>query len=118
MAATGGFFGWSEWFKFISPSGIKAPKNGYVYVYVSNQSNQDVYFDNLAVSIAQGNIIEENHYYSFGLKIAAISSKKFADSYDGQTKNNYQMQGSFSEMDDDISAHVGVSMKEARRCWC
>ena len=83
-------------------NGIRAPKNGYVYVYVSNQSDQDVYFDNLAVTISQGNIIEENHYYSFGLKIAAISSKKNTDSYDGDIKNNYQMQGAFSEMDDDI----------------
>jgi RHS repeat-associated protein len=80
-------------------SPIKAPKNGYVYVYVSNQSDQDVYFDNLAVTISQGNIIEENHYYSFGLKIAAISSKKYADSYDGAINNPFQYNG--KEMLDD-----------------
>ena len=46
---------------------IKAPKNGYVYIYISNQSNNDVYFDNLQAGIVQGNIAEENHYYAFGL---------------------------------------------------
>jgi RHS repeat-associated protein len=68
---------------------IKAPKNGYAYVYVSNQSNQDVFFDNLKVQVVTGNIIEENHYYAYGLKIAAISSKKLPDTYEGVIKNNY-----------------------------
>jgi RHS repeat-associated protein len=68
---------------------LKAPKNGYVYVYISNQSNETVYFDNLLVRIDQGNIIEENHYYSYGLKIAALSSKKAGDSNEGVLKNSY-----------------------------
>ena len=81
---------------------VKAPKNGYAYVYVSNQSNNDVYFDNLQVQVAIGNIIEENHYYTYGLKITTISSKKLGDSYEGNLKNNYLYQGAFAEMDDDI----------------
>ncbi|HVK96576.1 MAG TPA: RHS repeat-associated core domain-containing protein, partial [Flavisolibacter sp.] len=81
---------------------IKAPKNGYAYAYVSNQSHQDVYFDNLQVSMVAGNIIEENHYYSYGLRIAAISSRKFQNVNEGEVKNNYLMQGAYSEMDDDI----------------
>jgi RHS repeat-associated protein len=68
---------------------IKAPKNGYVFVYVSNRSDQDVYFDNLNVAIATGNIIEENHYYAYGLKIATISSKKLGDNYEGTLDNKY-----------------------------
>lgn len=67
-----------------------APKNGYAYVYVSNRSDQDVYFDNLLVSIAAGNIIEENHYYAFGLKISAISSHKLGDAGEGKLSNPYQ----------------------------
>jgi hypothetical protein len=59
---------------------IKAPKNGYCYVYVSNESDEPVYFDNLRVGHTRGRIIEENHYYSYGLKIAAISSQKRAHS--------------------------------------
>jgi RHS repeat-associated protein len=68
---------------------IKAPKNGYAYAYISNRSDQDVYFDNLQVGITAGNIIEENHYYAYGLRIATISSKKLGDNYEGSLKNNY-----------------------------
>jgi RHS repeat-associated protein len=68
---------------------VKAPKNGYVYAYISNRSDQDVYFDNFKVSIQTGNIIEENHYYAFGLKIAAISSKKLGDGNEGKLSNPY-----------------------------
>lgn len=83
-------------------SNIKAPKNGYCFVYVSNESGEMVYFDNLAVAHTRGRIIEENHYYAYGLKIAAISSKKMGDQNEGQLNNNYQYQGAFSEMDEDI----------------
>jgi RHS repeat-associated protein len=81
---------------------IKAPKNGYAFVYLSNESSEPVYFDNFQVVHSRGRIIEENHYYSFGLKIAAISSKKLGDTNEGLLQNNYQYQGSFSEMDEDI----------------
>lgn len=82
----------STWNTSTAPLGlmnIKAPKNGYVFIYVSNRSDQDVYFDNLVAGITQGNIVEENHFYAFGLKIATISSRKLSDSYEGTTKNNY-----------------------------
>jgi RHS repeat-associated protein len=86
----------------LNPTNYKAPKNGYVYIYLSNQSNNDVYWDNFQVGITQGNIAEENHYYAYGLKIATLSSKKLGDSYEGQLKNNYLYQGAFSELDEDI----------------
>jgi len=67
----------------------KAPKNGYCYVYVSNESDEMVYFDNLQVTHNHARIIEENHYYAYGLKIAAISSKKLPDAAELAIKNNY-----------------------------
>jgi RHS repeat-associated protein len=72
---------------------IKAPKNGYAFVYVSNRSDQDVYFDNLQVGIVRGNIIEENHYYAYGLKIAGISSQKPAHANEGKLSNPYLYNG-------------------------
>jgi hypothetical protein len=54
---------------------IKSPKNGYCYVYVSNESDEPVYFDNLRVGHTRGRIIEENHYYSYGLKIAVVAAR-------------------------------------------
>ena len=76
---------------------IKAPKNGYCFVYISNESSANVFFDNLQVRHDRGRIIEENHYYAHGLKIAAISSKAY-----GAPNSNYLYQGDFSEMDDDL----------------
>jgi len=68
---------------------VKAPKNGYMYAFISNRSDQHVYFDDFAVNIVNGNLLEENHYYSYGLKIAGISSKRLVDSYDGLAKNDH-----------------------------
>jgi RHS repeat-associated protein len=54
---------------------LTMPKNGYLYVYVSNESPQDVYFDNIAVQHLAGPLVQEQSYYPFGLPMAAISDK-------------------------------------------
>lgn len=76
----------------------KAPKNGWVFVYLSNESNENVYFDNFAVTQEHSRIAEENHYYPYGLKIAGISSNAF-----NKPENKYKFTGQIFNDEGDLN---------------
>jgi RHS repeat-associated protein len=75
-------------FKTHTPGTITIPKNGYIYVYCSNESQYPVFFDNLQVVHNRGPILEETHYYPFGLVMSGISSKAA-----GKLENKYKFGG-------------------------
>ncbi|WP_160715435.1 DUF6443 domain-containing protein [Chitinophaga solisilvae] len=64
-------------------------KTGFLYVYTSNENAQDVYFDNLAVAQTSGPVIEETHYYPFGLTMAGLSSNALKGSKYPENKMLY-----------------------------
>ena len=55
---------------------------------MSNESNFTVYFDNLQVVHKPGPILEETHYYPFGLVMNGISSKGLNGTADNKLKFN------------------------------
>jgi len=61
-------------FKIHVKSNMPVTKNGYLYVYVSNETpNINVIFDNLQVTQMTGPLSQEQSYYPFGLQMAGIS---------------------------------------------
>jgi len=67
---------------------LAATKNGYLYVYVSNESPVNVFFDNLQLLHMRSAVLEETHYYPFGLTMAGISYKSA-----GELKNRFKYNG-------------------------
>ncbi len=81
----------------ISLNNINITQKGYIYIWVSNESdaNLDVFFDDLKVTHTKGHILQEDHYYPFGMNINALSSSAVLSKPNRFKYNGKEIQSDF-----------------------
>jgi len=70
-------------------------QDGYVSVYVGNESAADVYFDDVTIEHRQGLQVQENQYDPFGLDLTGVSGAAPGL----RLKNFYQFNGKENQLD-------------------
>ncbi|MGE0930850.1 RHS repeat-associated core domain-containing protein [Peijinzhouia sedimentorum] len=87
---------------------ITASQGGFVEVYVYNSSDLPVWYDQFSISSSQAVIIQENHYYPFGMQIAGLE-------LDLGSKNRYLYNGKELQDDHNLDWHdYGARMYDAQ----
>jgi RHS repeat-associated protein len=71
-------------------NGLTIKRNGWLYVYLSNESNQNIYFDDMVVNHKRGPALQQTNYYAFGLEIPGLASSALGF---GGTENRYKYNG-------------------------
>ncbi|PWV47117.1 RHS repeat-associated protein [Chitinophaga sp. S165] len=79
---------------------IDVPKNGFVYVYTSNEGSEDVWFDDLQVSHQSGPLLQESTVYPYGLEITTQSSRRL-----NKTGNQFLFQSKELDQELDVALY-------------
>ncbi|MCB2379963.1 DUF6443 domain-containing protein [Hymenobacter sp. BT635] len=72
---------------------IVAPTDGYVQAYVGNDSDVDVFFDDVEVKYNPTLLVQENHYDPWGLNLAGIERSS------GALENKFQYTGKEKQLE-------------------
>jgi len=73
------------WQELVLPD-LSASVDGYVQVLVANESNVDIYFDDLTITYEPAIAVQENHFSAFGLPLKGIEKI-------GSPDNKFQYNG-------------------------
>jgi RHS repeat-associated protein len=72
--------------QMVGPANMVIRRNGWIYIYFSNESAQDVYFDNLVINQKHGPLVEQKVYYAFGMENPALSTQALKQNYHANRK--------------------------------
>jgi RHS repeat-associated protein len=86
-------------------------KDGYAYVYFSNESNTVVYLDNFMLSDQRSPLLEMNDYYPFGLTMAAASGTAMKSAY---AANKYRFNQGSELQNQEFSNGTGLELYETQ----
>ncbi|HEX8350065.1 MAG TPA: RHS repeat-associated core domain-containing protein [Hymenobacter sp.] len=81
---------------------VVVPQDGYVSAYVGNESNVDVYFDDVTVEHRPGLLVQENQYDPWGLNLVGVNYSSAGI----KQLNQYQFGGK------ELQTDLGLNMQD------
>jgi RHS repeat-associated protein len=76
----------------LSQLNIVMEKSGYFYAYLANESPMNVYFDDFQVSHIPGPVLEQNHYYPFGMLNPQLTTQSITKPLNFYNYNGKELQ--------------------------